>query len=325
MTDFPFRLAIAGALLAGATPAIAGVLALAPTTRGDNLHVVDIATHNSTVLEASACCAVQVGSVAADTVNHRVFFLANHAGGTADLYTFGYGAGTSVSSVPIGGAARISHLAYDAAHARLVGLTSRDDQGVDVVTIAPATGNVVVAGSPGPTCCTLRAGVSAYQSASSILYAVGRRSTDTSDHLLAFSVDAGTLQNAWDLGTEQIAQLVAEGSTLYALSSVRNTTALRVGTFALTPAFQFNAIGSGADDCCFVLAGSATIDHANNALVALTRASGTSGIFSIRKFSLSSGNATTGSTLQAMGLFEDSAVLFDRIFADGFEVNPVAN
>jgi hypothetical protein len=100
---------------------------------------------------------------------------------------------------------------------------------------------------------------------------------------------------------------------------VRNTTTLRVGTFALTPAFQFNAIGTGADDCCFVLAGSATIDHANNMLVALTRASGTSGAFSIRRFSLSSGNASTGSMLQAMGLFEDTAVLFDRIFADGFQ------
>ena len=102
-------------------------------------------------------------------------------------------------------------------------------------------------------------------------------------------------------------------------ASTSATATTRVGTFAFAPAFQFNAIGSGAGDCCFVLAGSAAIDHANNALVTLTRASSTTGAFAIRAFSLASGTVMLGKTVQAMGLFEDSAVLFDRIFADDFE------
>jgi hypothetical protein len=61
------------------------------------------------------------------------------------------------------------------------------------------------------------------------------------------------------------------------------------------------------------------IDHATNRLTAVTRASSTSGPFVVRGFSLSSGAVTVGKTLTAMGLFEDSATLFDRIFADSFE------
>jgi len=34
---------------------------------------------------------------------------------------------------------------------------------------------------------------------------------------------------------------------------------------------------------------------------------------------LTSGNATAGNALNAFGLFEDTAALFDRIFADDFE------
>jgi hypothetical protein len=321
MSDLRSRLAHTGALLAlaCATPALAAVLALAPTTRGANLHVVDVATHNSTALEATACCAVQSGSVAVDATNHRVFFLANHAGAGADLYTYGYGGVASVSSVATSTAQHITHLVYDAANTRLLGFAANDAGGVDMVTLTPNTGTVAISGALGPTCCTLRAGVIAYQSGTGTLYAVGRRSTDTNDQLLAFSARYGTLQNARDLGNERIAQLLADGSTLYALSYAQDTKLLRPGTLAFAPAFQFNVIGAGTSDCCFVLAGSAAIDHTNNTLVALTRASSTSGPFATRAFSLSTGNVTLGSTLQAMGLFEDTAVLFDRIFADGFE------
>jgi len=297
------------------------VLALAPTPRGGNLHVVDVATHNSTALEITSCCAVQAGSVAVDAGNHRVFFLANHAGGAADLYTFGYGGVAAVNSVPTSSAEHVTHLVYDAANARLLGFAASAGGGTDVVRITPGTGTVVVAGALGPTCCTLRAGVIAYQPGTGTLYAVGRRSTDTNDQLLTFASANGTLQNARDLGNERIAQLIVDGSTLYALSYAQDTKLLRPGTLTLAPSLQFNAIGAGTSDCCFVLAGSAAIDHANNALVALTRSSSISGPFAVRSFSLSTGNVVVGSTLQAMGLFEDSAVLFDRIFADGFEAN----
>ena len=321
MPDLRSPLAHASALLACAcaTPALAAVLALAPTSRGDNLHVVDVTTHNSTALEIASCCAVQSGSVTVDATNHRVFFLANRAGAAADLYTFAYGGVASVNSVPTSSAEHITHLAYDAPNTRLLGFAANDAGGVDMVRITPGTGTVVVAAALGPACCTLRAGVIAYQPGTSTLYAVGRRSTDTNDQLLAFSTGSGTLQNAWDLGNERIAQLIVDGSTLYALSYAQDTKLLRPGTFTFVPAFQFNATGAGTSDCCFVLAGSAAIDHANNALVALTRTSATSGPFAVRAFSLSTGNVTVGSTLQAMGLFEDTAVLFDRIFADGFE------
>jgi len=271
------------------------------------------------VLEAASCCAVQVGSVTADVVNHRVLFLANHAGGSADLYTFGYGISASIAAVPVSAGVRVTHIAYDAANARLVGFAAEDAGGIDVVTVAPATGTVVSIGALGPACCTLRAGVIAYQPATATLYGVGRRSTDLNDQLLAFSAVTGLLQNAYDLGNERVAQLIADGSTLYALSYAQDTALLRPITLAFTPSFHVTPIGAGVSDCCFVLAGSAAIDHASNTLVALTRAISSSGPFAIRTFSLSTGAVSVRSTLAAMGLFEDTAVLFDRIFADSFE------
>jgi hypothetical protein len=295
----------------------AAVLALAPTAKG-NLHVTDTATGNSTVVEAVSCCAVQAGSVAADTVNHRVFFIANRTDG-ADLYAFAYGASASLSSHPLSNGQRVTHLAYDAAHSRLVGLAVTDAGVVDVITVAPSTGTVTVTGTLGASCCTLRAGVGAYAPSAGIFYAVGKRSGDTNDQLLAIAINSGTLSNAYDLGSERIGQLVVDGSALYALSYSQSAGVMRPGVFAFAPAYAFAPIGAGTGACCFVLAGSAVIDHATNRLTAVTRASSTSGPFVVRGFSLSSGAVTVGKTLTAMGLFEDSATLFDRIFADSFE------
>jgi len=311
------RTSLALLLVLACMHAQAGVLALAPTSKG-NLHVVDTASGNSTVLEAVACCAVQSGTVAADTTNHRVFFVANRSDG-ADLYAFAYGASPSLTSHPLSGGQRVTHLAYDTLHARLVGLAVTDAGAVEVITVGTGTGTVVVTGTLGASCCTVRAGVAAYAAGQSIFYAVGRRTGDTNDQLLAIAVDTGTLANAYDLGGERIGQLVTDAATLYALSYNTTSALMRPGRFTFAPAFAFAPIGAGTSDCCFVLAGSAAIDHATNRLTALTRASATSGPFAVRSFSLSSGAVTVGKSLTAMGLFEDSASLFDRIFADSFE------
>jgi hypothetical protein len=309
------RYSLAILLTFAATHVDAAVLALAPTAKG-NLHVTDTATGNSTVLEAVACCAVQTGSVAADTGNHRVFFIANRTDG-ADLYAFAYGVSASLNSHPLSNGQRVTNLAYDSAHSRLVGLAVTDANAVDVITVAPNTGTVTVTGTLGASCCTLRAGVGAYSVTSGIFYAVGKRTGDTNDHLLAIAVDTSTLVNAYDLGSERVGQLVVDGVLLYALST--NGTVMRPGVFGFAPAFAFAPIGTGTSDCCFVLAGAAAIDHATNRLTALTRASSASGPFVVRAFSLSSGAVTIGKAMTAMGLFEDSATLFDRIFADSFE------
>ncbi len=310
-----FALATGSAVL---NTAAAAVLALAPTAHGNSIHVIDVATRNSTVLEAAACCAVEAGSVAADVAHHRVYFLSNRSGG-ADLYTFGYAATAVVSSIAITAGRRVSHLDYDPLRARLVGFVVEDAGGIDVATVDPVSGNVVVTGVLGPSCCTLRAGVSAYAASADRLYAVGRRSGDITDQLLVFSVGSGTLQAAYDLGSESVLELVADGGSLYALSYAQGSAVLRVASITFAPAFSLSPIGSGSSDCCYVLAGSAAIDHAKNTLDTLARSNSTSEPFAIRAFSLSSGNVTIGQTVPAMGLFEDTAVLFDRIFADSFE------
>lgn len=309
------RFSLAVLLMLADAHASAAVLALAPTSTG-NLHVVDTASGNGTVLEATACCAVQSGTVADDPANHRVFFVANRSDG-ADLYAFAYGSSPSIASHPLSAGQRVTHLAYDAGHAWLVGLAVTGAGTVQVINVAPATGTITVVGVLDSSCCTLRTGVGAYSAAPGIFYAVGRRTGDTTDHLLAIAVGSGTLANAYDLGTESVGQLVADGAALYAVSSSGNV--MRPGIFSFAPAFAFNAIGPGINDCCFVLAGSAAIDHVTNRLAAVTRASSAPAPFVVRAFSLSSGAVTVGKTLTAVGLFEDSATLFDRIFADGFE------
>ena len=297
-------------------PSAAAVLALAP--HGDNVRVVDVATGNATVLEAAACCAIQTGSVAADIANDRVFFIANAVSG-AQLYTFPYGVGGSLAAVAIAPNDRVSHLAYDPVHARLVGLAASDDGGVELVRIDPANGNLTVTGALGPDCCTLHSGISAYFAASDVLYAVGRRSTDSNDQLLAFSASGGTLQNAYDLGSTRIVQIVADSGSLYALAYDDASVTLHAAAITFAPAFTLMPIGSGAGNCCFVLAGPAAIDHASGAIVALMRAASGGLASSVESFSLSSGGASAGNTLTAFGLFEDDAVLWDRIFADSFD------
>lgn len=301
------------------SPAAAAVLALSPTTQGNNLRVIDVTTRDYSLLEATSCCAVQAGTVAADVADHRVYFIANRSDG-ADLYAFGYGVGASLNTFPLTNGMRVTHMDYDAFQSRLVGFVAVDSGGIDTVTINPGNGNVVVTGALGPDCCTLRAGVSAYRASSGTLYAVGRRSSDSNDQLLAFSVTNGTLVNAYDLGAENVVQLVVDGGALYALSYDKVDAVLRPAQITLWPTLTLTPIGTGTSDCCFVLAGPAVIDHANNALVTLTHSSATAAPFAIQSFSLSNGAATLGNAVSAMGLFEDSVELSDRIFADGFEV-----
>jgi len=297
-------------------PVAAAVLALAP--HGDNVRVVDVTTGNVTVLEAAGCCAVQTGSVAADVANDRVFFVANATSG-AQLYTFPYGVGGTIATAAITPNANVSHLDYDSVHARLVGFAASDDGGIEIVRIDPANGNLTVTGALGPDCCTLHSGISAYFAASDVLYAVGRRSIDSSDQLLAFSASGGTLLNAYDLGSSRIVQLVADPGSLYALVYDDANVTLHAAAITFAPAFALTPIGIGASDCCFVFAGPGTIDHANGAIVTLARSASSFVPFTVESFSLTSGSATAGKALGAFGLFEDTAALFDRIFANDFE------
>lgn len=308
-------LAVLVALLAVAT-ARASVLALSPTGSG-SLVVIDADTRDATLLQIPACCAVQAGTVAADTINHRVFFVGTD-GGVATLYTFVYGVPARVDSIGVGSGQRVSHLAYDPIHLRLAAIIADDAGGIDLATVSPS-GSLAMSGALGPDCCQLRAGIAAYDAVADRFYAVGRRTTDTADQLFAFSIATGTLVAAYPLGSESVSALVIDGGALYALSYDAATDALRAATITFTPGFALTSIGSGTAGCCFVLAGSATLDHTRNALVALTRSSTTIEPFAIRAFSLADGNATGGNALSAHGLFEDSVPLSDRIFADDFE------
>lgn len=299
--------------------ASAVILAVTPNAQGD-LHVVDVNSLNSSVAQSANCCAVQTGTVSAQAASDRVYFIAND-NGVARLYTFEYGMSGTVASVAISAGYRISHMAYDSLRQRLVALLSADDDTTQLATLDPASGNVTVTGAPGSGCCMLRSGVIAYAASSDLLYAVGRRSTDTSDQLFAFAVTTGTLQAAYPLGTATIAQLLYDSGNLYALSYDATADTLQPARISFSPGFALNTIGTGNSGCCFVLAGSMAFDPANNALVAVTRSSATpASPFVIRSFSLGDGSATIGNPLTANGLFYDRyANLVDRIFADGFE------
>jgi len=304
------------ALAAATNHALASVLALSPVGT-DNTYVVNVDTHDAVLLQIPHCCAVQSGSVAADTLNHRVFFIAND-GGFAALYIYTYGVPSSVDSIGLGSGQRVSHMVYDPLHQRLAAIIADDSGGIELATLARASG-VVVTGVLGPDCCQLRAGVAAYDAVADIFYAVGRRSTDSADQLFAFSIANGTLLAAYPLGSESVSALALDGGLLYALSYDAATDALRAATITFTPGFALTPIGSGAAGCCFVLAGSIALDHTRNALVALTRASTSAEAFAIRAFSLTDGTVMQGNALNVNGLFEDSVTLSDRIFADDFE------
>jgi len=176
----------------------------------------------------------------------------------------------------------------------------------------------VVTATTASDCCTLRAGVVAYQPGSGTLFAIGRRSGDSTDQLLAFAVGGGGLQQAYDLGGERVVQLVADGGELYGLSTAAGSDALRVGRFSFAPTVAFVPYNSGASGCCFALAGPAAIDHATGVFAALTRADSAGAPFLIRTFA-ASGAPLTGNAVAALGLFEDDVRLLDRIFADSFE------
>jgi hypothetical protein len=311
-------LTIAIGLIAVA-PLRAAVLALAPTDDGDAVHVVDTQTLNATLQQADACCAVQVGSVTADTVNHRVFFVSNNDDGSADLYAFSYDASMAISSVPITAGARISQLHYDSVRGRLVAVISNDDDSISIGEVNPATGTVTTLSLLGPDCCKLRAGVAAYDPGANMLYAVGRRSSDTDDQILAFSGATGALTQNGSTGGLQVSQLIVDSGSIYALNHhpLTNTMALELVT--TSPGIAITPVGSDFVECCFASTGAATIDHVNNAFVALVRSTTSAAPFALMSFSLSSGVATSGNIVPAMGLFEDTAVLSDRIFADGFD------
>jgi len=317
--NHPLRIGAAcAALLAACLPsqAFASVLAVGPTDIG-SIAIVDVDSHDQVPLEIEACCAIQTGTVTADKANHRVFFIAAD-GGVEQLYTFVYGIPASVDSLGLSNGQRVTHLVYDPVHLRFAALVADDAGGVDPAIVS-MFGRVAVTGTLGPDCCSLRAGVAAYDAAADLFYAVGRRTTDSTDQLFAFSITQGTLLASYPLGSESVSTLLLHGGVLYALSYDAATDALRAATITFTPGFALTPIGSGAAGCCFVLAGSAALDHARNTLVALTRSSTTIEPFAIRSFSLADGTVTQGFALAANGLFEDTVPLSDRIFADDFE------
>lgn len=307
-------------LVATGTPslALAAVLALTPNVHGD-VHVIDTESLYSSIAQAADCCAVQAGSVAARPGNDRVYFIAND--GVAQLFALDYGLPGSVASIGIGGGNRISHMAYDALRQRLVALLVADNGTTSVGALDPASGIVTITGVLDPDCCVLRSGVVAYSANADLLYAIGRRSADSTDQLFAFAVTTGTLQAAYPLGTAVVAQLLFDNGTLYALAYDPPTDTLRPATITFAPGFALNTIGTGSSGCCYVLAGSMARDGEHKTLVAITRASSASAApFAIRSFSLANGSATIGNALTANGLFYDgNASLLDRIFADGFE------
>jgi len=317
--DLTRRALTVAALLMACSCAQAAVLALTPTASGDALHVVDVQTLNATTQEAASCCAVQTGTVTADPDDHVLFFVANDSSGPL-LYSFSYGSSTTIASVPISSGTRISQMNFDQLREQLVALVSDDNGGTDIANVDPGTGTVTTIAALGPDCCVLRQGVAAYLPLTRTLYAVGRRSTDSTDQLLAFDMADGVLAQNADLGTLRVSQLATDGISLYALVYTPSTDDLTLDQVS-TANLGFTQIGNVASGCCFALTGPATIDVASNSFNALLRSSDGSNLSTVTSFSLNDGTMTQGNAIQAMGLFDDTAALSDRIFADGFEVD----
>lgn len=300
----------------------AAVLRVAVDEASQRIQVFDGATASTAFVDASAT-SVQVGSVTADPSGNRVFFIGNRAG-EQSIFQINYTTSQQALPQPWDPAFRITHMEWDASgSARLVGVAIRlSDDSATFVKVESNSG--IDLGMPEPGCCTFRAGVSAFRSTDDSFFLVGRRATDTQDHLFRFTMNPLALAQVVPIPDDvTVTELdLFGGASLIGLGYSAAAAATKV--FTTDAALTITLLGSGASNCCFVMAGSAARDTSTNQLVTLGPQNAEIQPNSPRQwgFSLSSGAIFEGMTdTNGVGLFFDTTPIFSVpvLFADGFE------
>jgi hypothetical protein len=308
----------------GAMPAGAALLRVDVEERadGNRIKVFDGATGSAAYADA-ATMAIQVGTVAADPVGNRVFFIGN-SGASQGIYRLDYT--TTQVAVPTAfpPALRATHLEWDSSGTqRLVGvaLATADESSRLFVVQGSVTTDL---GMPETDCCTFRAGVSAFRASDDSLFLVGRRGTDVVDQLFRFTMNPLALAQAVavpvDLTVDELN--ISSGGGLIGLAW--SATAEATQAFTANAGLALTTLGSGMTDCCFVMAGASAVDTATNSLITLGPGTVTATPNPPRlwTFNLGSGSVMDGmAPIRGAGLFVDATPILDDsvLFLDGFE------
>ncbi len=322
MIPTPLRILLiaAGALVWPA--AEAAVLRVAYEDITQTLRVFDGDTYSLAEVDASST-SVQVGTVTADVPGHRVYFIGNSAGAQT-LYPLRYIGSSKEVPLPIPAALRISHLEWDASGVpRLIGVASDpSDDSVRLITIVGTS--ISDLGMPIADCCVFRAGVSAFRANDDSLFLVGRRTTDSADHIFRFTMNPLALAQAVSIPADLSVNELAVNAGGQLLGLAYSTPSAATLVFSSDAGLNITTLGGGMADCCFVLAGSIAIDPVNNAIVSLGP-----GIAGMQPNSpqLWSFDLGTGAILPGMAAISGAGLFFDggtiagdtQLFQDGFE------
>jgi hypothetical protein len=312
------------AALCHTTIGSAAMLRVAVDEATQNVRVFD-GVDASAAFANAATMSVQTGTVTADAASNRAFFIGNSAGAQS-LYQLLYTTNAEALPQALATTLRVTHMEIDASGAtRLLGAAiDPADDSVKLIALSVPGATVTNLGMPIVDCCVFRIGVSAFRSSDDSLYFVGRRSTDTQDHLFRFTMNPPSLAQAVaipvDLSVNEL--VVNAGGQLLGLAY--STAAAATKVFTSDAALNLTLLGSGVSDCCFVMAGSAALNTSLSTLVTL--GPGIAGLaFNAPRqwsFNIGSGAISDGMTpLNGAGLFFDtnSILIGDVLFASGFE------
>lgn len=336
-------LAVAGILIALLCPPL-GAHVLTLSRQDDASAVVRDASDGGVALNALSSAQgrllIEAGAATADADHDLVYVAANAdptgpvAGAPANVLASAYGyAPLPSGSLQAPAGFYFVALAFDAPASRLVGIIADSSGAATARLFVVATNAGTALGAPtyveaSAGCCRFISGVAAWRAATQELLTLGRRVGDTEDQLLRFDVGTGvSLPDAYPIaGGDRVVALAvdANDAKVYALArSVLGFSYLARVTWS-TPgtAVTLSAIGSAPSACCYVAAGPATIDGSGSAraFYALTRDAGVPAAMQLSRFDLASGNpVVVNAAITGYGLWSDPSVLFDRIFANGFD------
>ena len=297
----------------------AGVLRVASDESGRRVRVFDGTTGSAASADATLMT-VQAGTVSADPLGNRVFFIGNQASAQS-LYQLNYTTTNEASPLNLPATQRITHMEWDGSgSARLLGVAiDPSDDSVGFVSIV--AGVVTDLGMPTAACCVFRIGVSAFRASDDSLFLVGRRSADSEDQLFRFTMNPLALAQVVAIPVDlRVSELnVNNSGQLVGLAWSEAAAATRA--FTTDAALTISLLGSGIGNCCFVMAGAAAIDAGNNTLATLGPDLG--GLqprpwtFDLATGAINDGFIAVGGA----GLFFDTTAIVDVsvLFADSFE------
>lgn len=310
---------VALAALLATGSALADIYALSYNENLDAIEARDTASGAATGGRAPLCCVVPSGAVSVDSANNRAYFIRQN-GVDASVVTYNYVAGT-VREAALSAGFRVTHLEWDAVGGRLFGLAiDSASENLVMAQINPVSGTLTVRATLASPCCVLRAGVSALTtSGGTRMFTVG--TSGGVEQLLIFNFDTNTGPTTGTIASNlRVSELAIHPQTgvLFGLAHDTSAESTRLITVGTSAPFTIAAIGAGASDCCYVLAGPAAIERTINGLFVLSTAFGTTAP-SVRRFDLTTGTMTAGIALTGFALFEDTGVNTGALFSDGFE------